>query len=108
MTQVWSDDGTGDCQFCGNHVSCGGTWLDERFRPGYENHAYQIRDCSGCGRFRITGSAQSYRNVPKETLRAVSQWIRKERLSVPEEGWDNLDLPLVTSGLVDSLKPSRP
>lgn len=108
MTQVWNADGTGCCQFCGNRVSRRGTWLDERFPCGHEKREYQIRDCSGCGRFRITGSAQCYRNVSECTLSAVSDWIREQQMSFPEEGWENLDLPLVTSGLIDSLKRPRP
>ena len=106
MTQVWSDDGTGRCQFCGQHVDCLGTWLDERFRKEHENYEWQARHCSGCGRFRITGSAGWYSEIPEKTLQAVSSWIKDNQSGVPASGWDYTDFPLVTSGLLDYLRES--
>ena len=106
MTQVWSDDGTGSCQFCGEHVVCLGTWPDERFAKEHENHEWQVRHCSGCGRFRITGSAGWYSEIPEKTLQAVSSWIKENQSGVTASGWDYTDFPLVTSGLIDYLRES--
>lgn len=84
------------------------TWPDEGFpqRHGHENNERQVRDCSGCGRFQITGSASAYSQIPQKTLRAVSSWIKEKQSEVPASGWNYPDLPLVTSELIDRLRES--
>jgi len=107
MTQLWGEGGAGSCQFCGQRVVCCGTWLDNHFPESHENGEWEVRDCSGCGKFRITGSAGAYSKIPEPTLLAVSSWIREKQSEVPASGWEQTDLPLVTSGLIDHLRESR-
>ena len=35
---------------------------------------------------------------------AISSWIIQHQRELPHIGWENNDLPLVTSGLIDSLR----
>ena len=104
MTQDWRGDGTGNCQFCGAHVVCEGTQFDHSFDKEHECHEYQLRDCSNCGRFRITGTAQWYSDIPSAIGRRVSSWIIKKQTEVPLGGSEYTDLPLVTSDLIDCFR----
>ncbi len=107
MTQIWREGGAGSCQFCGQRVVCCGTWLDNHFPESHENGEWEVRDCSGCGKFRITGSASAYSQIPEPTLLAVASWIKEKQPEVPASGWEHTDLPLVTSGLIDHLRESQ-
>jgi len=107
MTQDWRGDGTGNCQFCEAHVICEGTHVDNRFPPEHEWHEYQLRDCSNCGRFRITGTAQWYSDMTREICQRVSSWIIKNQAEAPLSGKEYTDLPLVTSGLIDCFRSEQ-
>ena len=102
MTQEWSNDGTGTCQFCGGRVVCEGKHPDDSFRRGHEYRHYERRNCSICGRFRITLSAGAYPEIPEKTLRAISSWIIENQPTGPPE-WSDPDLPLVRSDLINEL-----
>ena len=111
VIQQWNqtEDGSlvGECQFCGQRVTCiytpdarshfpAITYVDDRLPAGAESRTYVVRECVGCGgQFRVTGTAAAIPHSP-DAGREISSWL-KEQPRPQSPGYDYLELPLLTA-----------